>query len=93
MNSNTGEIPKKSTSSSFDRATNSWTVNLETSEGESSECESNEVSLLEFNSTTSSFLENIDNYIYMFETLKKDKIGLLWCHSHVELRLIEVEVD
>ena len=21
------------------------------------------------------------------------KIGLLWCHSHVELRLIEVEVD
>ena len=23
----------------------------------------------------------------------KHKIGLLWCHSHVELRLIEVEVD
>ena len=22
-----------------------------------------------------------------------NKIGLLWCHSHVELRLIEVEVD
>ena len=22
-----------------------------------------------------------------------DKIGLLWCHSHVELRLIEVEFD
>ena len=21
------------------------------------------------------------------------KIGLLWCHSHVELRLIDVDVD
>ena len=24
---------------------------------------------------------------------KMNKIGLLWCHSHIELRLIEVEVD
>ena len=24
--------------------------------------------------------------------LNIDKIGLLWCHSHIELRLIEVEV-
>ena len=24
---------------------------------------------------------------------KEDKIGLLWCHSHIELRLIEVEVN
>ena len=26
-------------------------------------------------------------------TIIQNKIGLLWCHSHVELRLIEIEVD
>ena len=25
-------------------------------------------------------------------SIKKDKIGMLWCHSHIVLRLIEVEV-
>ena len=35
--------------------------------------------------------------LYFFEfvsqKLSKNKIGLLWCHSHVDLRLIEVDVD
>ena len=31
--------------------------------------------------------------VYFGRKLKKDKIGLLWCHRNVEFRLIEVEVD
>ena len=35
-----------------------------------------------------------EDLVEMINTIQdKYKIGLLWCHSHVELRLIEVEVD
>ena len=60
----------------FDEPTNSLTVNLEQSVNEKSDCESSEWSIVGFNSTESSFLENVDNYV--LETMKiKEEIDII----------------